>query len=130
MPLFNSFRQHLYRFFSKPDYEETIIIQKALNKNLLKLFHSYGIAKKLQSVEFFFYTNTLDKANNLAIQLSLAGYEIYSVSESTYENTYSIIGCTPPIKMDNESLTGWSEERCKPGYDNDCKFDGWGTLIE
>ncbi len=86
MPLFNSFRQHLYRFFSKPDYEETIIIQKALNKNLLKLFHSYGIAKKLQSVEFFFYTNTLDKANNLAIQLSLAGYEIYSVSESTYEH--------------------------------------------
>ena len=127
---FNSFRQRLYRFFSRDEYEESSRMQKTLNEKVLGLFHGYGGTKEFQGVEFFFYTDTQDKANNLAIELSAMGYDVYGVSKDADADKYSITGCTMPIKMDEESLTDWSKQMCKLGYDNDCQFDGWGTLIE
>src|SRR5256885_8843795 len=100
---FNSFRQHLYRFFGKNKYEETRGMQKILNKKLLELFRGHGGTKELQAIEFFFYTDTLNKANNLAIELSAMGYEVYGVEDNTTNDQYSIIGYTPPLKM-NEKL--------------------------
>ena len=126
---FNSFRQHLYRFFSRDEYEESSGMQKFLNEKVLGLFHDYGGTKEFQGIEFFFYTDTPDKANNLAIELSAMGYEVYGADKGP-DDKYSIIGCTMPIGMDEESVTNWSKQMCKLGYDNDCQFDGWGTLIE
>ena len=126
---FNSFRQHLYRFFSKKEYEDKKDMQQTLNNKVLGLFQDYGGKSEYMSVEFFFYTDTQDKANNLAIELAAMGYEMYGADKGS-DDKYSIIGCTMPIGMHEESVTNWSKQMCKLGYDNDCQFDGWGTLIE
>src|SRR5258706_14867358 len=126
---FNSFRQHLYRFFGKNEYEDSKEMQKTLNNKVLGLFEDYGGKRELMSVEFFFYTDTGDKANNLAIELSAMQYEVYGVNKED-DNRFSVIGCTCPLKMDDESLTTWSERMCEIGYNHECKFDGWGTLIQ
>ena len=126
---FNSFRQHLYRFFSRNDYEESKEVQRMLNNKVLGIFHGFGGKSERQQVEFFFYTDTLDKGNNLAIELTSLHYEVYGVDKCRDDGQYSVIGCTCPLKMDEDSLTGWSEQMCALGYKYDCKFDGWGTLI-
>ena len=126
---FNSFRQNIYRFFSKKEYEDSKRMQRFLNKKVLGLFRNYGGKSDLKSIEFFFYTDTQDKANNLAIELSAMGYEVYGTDKGS-DDKYSIIGCTMPIRIDERSVTNWSRQMCKLGYDNDCQFDGWGTLID
>ena len=31
------------------------------------------------------------------------------------------------VKMDLQTVTNWTTQMCKLGFDNDCGFDGWGT---
>ena len=78
---FNSFRQHLYRFFSSNEYEDSKGMQRILNSRVVRLFHKHGGKSECKPVEFFFYTDTEDKAANLAIELSALNYEIYGVSK-------------------------------------------------
>jgi regulator of RNase E activity RraB len=126
---FNSFRKHLYRFFDKKDFEDSKGMQQTLNKKVLELFGKYGRKNECRNVEFFFYTDALDKANNLAIELSAMQYEIYDVIKID-DDSYSISGSTGQLKMDEASLMDWSEQMCTLGYNHDCQFDGWGTLVE
>jgi len=131
MSFFNSFRNHLYRFFSKKEMADAIAVQPKLNYSLFKLFKQYGGAKTQSPVEFFFYTDTEDKANNLVIELVKLEYEIYGIyppTEDTLE--WSIIGATIPLFMNEHELTKWCERMNQLGYETDCRFDGWGTLIE
>jgi regulator of RNase E activity RraB len=132
MPSFNSFRQHLYRFFSKKDRDESLGMQSFLNKKVLELGKKFGAKENaFQSVEFFFYSDEEDKANNLVIELARLGYEVYAVYPPELEDQqWSVIGCTIPMNLQEGELTNWSEQMVKLGYECDCKFDGWGSLIE
>lgn len=132
MPFFNSFRQHLYRFFSKKEKDESLSMQQILNKEVLALGKKYGQKENaFQSVEFFFYSDKGNKANNLAIELAKLGYEVYDAFPPKDENQqWSVIGCTTPMNLEEDELTHWSEQMIELGYECDCKFDGWGTLIE
>ena len=131
MNFFNSFRQHIYQFFTGEERDESIVMQPVLNKEVLKLMKRFGgTSNSFQSVEFFFYSDTEDKANNLAIELNKLNYEVYGVSQSFKENEWSIIGCTPALNLNDESLNAWSKQMVDLGFKCDCKFDGWGTLIE
>jgi hypothetical protein len=98
---------------------------------LFNLFKQYGGTKTRSSVEFFFYTDTEDKANNLAIELVKLNYDIYEISPPG-ENiqNWSITGVTIPLLMNEHELTKWCEAMNRLGYEIDCRFDGWGTLIE
>ena len=90
-----------------------------------------GKSNPLQSVEFFFYSDEEDKANNLAIELSKLGYEVYGVHPPLYEGgQWSVTGLTLPMKLEDEDFNNWSKQMVQLGYECDCKFDGWGTLIE
>ena len=131
MSVFNSFRNHLYRFFSKKEMTDAIAVQPKLNLNLFKLFKQYGGTKTQGPVEFFFYTDTEDKANNLVIELAKLRYEIYGIYPPTEGiPDWSIIGGTIPMFMNEHELTKWCETMNRLGYETDCRFDGWGTLIE
>ncbi|MDQ3681911.1 MAG: ribonuclease E inhibitor RraB [Bacteroidota bacterium] len=131
MSYFNSFRNHLYRFFSKKEMAGAIAIQPKLNRSLLRLFKQYGGTKTGSPVEFFFYTDTEDKANNLVIELVKLKYEIYGISSPAKGiQHWCIIGVTTPLLMNEYELTKWCEAMNRLGYETDCRFDGWGTLIE
>jgi len=131
MSFVNSFRNHLYRFFSKKEKDENLGMQQFLNKKVLELRKKFGgNANVFQRVEFFFYSDQEDKANNLAIELSKLGYEVYSVNPPAYKDQqWSVIGCTSPIDLREDELTNWSTQMIELGYQCDCKFDGWGTFI-
>lgn len=82
-------------------------------------------------VEFFFYTNTLEKAKALADEMVRLQYEVYGYGPCGYDTSqFSIAGCTPKMKMADEIMTAWVEKMCELGYQYDCKFDGWGTLLD
>lgn len=131
MPFFNSFRNHLYRFFSKKEMMDAIAVQPKLNRSLFKLFKQYGGTKKEGPVEFFFYTDAEDKANNLVIELIRLKFEVYGIyPPAEGKPDWSIIGATTPLCMNEYELTKWSEKMNQVGFETDCRFDGWGTLIE
>jgi hypothetical protein len=131
MSVFNSFRNHLYRFFSKKELKNAMVVQPKLNRSLFKLFKQYGGKKKESSVEFFFYTDTEDKAANLVIELSKLGYEIYGIYPPEEKiPDWSITGATTSLCMHEQELTTWCEKMNQLGFETDCRFDGWGALIE
>jgi Regulator of ribonuclease activity B len=131
MSFYNTFWNKLYRFFTREEMQEGIAMQPELSKTLFGLFRKYGGKKQYSGVEFFFYADAEDKAANLAIALHQLNYSVYGVfppSESMKD--WSITGITPPIPFSEKEMTAWCETMYKLGYEFDCKFDGWGTLIE
>jgi hypothetical protein len=32
--------------------------------------------------------------------------------------------------MDLASVLNWTETMCRVGFEHDCEFDGWGTLLD
>ncbi len=110
MSYFNSFRNHLYRFFSKKEMADVIAIQPKLNHRLLSLFKQFGGNKNESPVEFFFYTDAEDKANNLIIELVKLKYEIYEISPPGEKiQNWSLTGVTIPLLMNEHELTKWCE---------------------
>lgn len=129
--MFNSFRQHLYRFFNKEDAAESKTMHPVMNKRLFEILPRYkSNESREEGIEFFFYTDEEEKANNLAIELKALGYEIYGIypPEEDHEK-WSVTGCHTGLKLYQEELDKWSGQMIQVGYDNDCKFDGWGSLI-
>ena len=130
MSYFNSFRNHIYRFFSKKEMADAIVVQPKLNRSLFNLFKQYGGTRTESPVEFFFYTDTEDKANNLAIELVKLKYEIYGIYPPAGDiHNWSIIRATTQLLMNEHELTKWCEAMTILGYETDCRFDGWETLI-
>lgn len=79
-------------------------------------------------VEFFFYTNTESKASSLAGALIKMTYTVYYFGLCSYDKSrYSLAGCTPKMKMTDNTLTQWTEQMCELALEYDCDFDGWGT---
>ncbi len=102
---------------------------RKLVHRLLSLSKKYGgKTGQLQQVEFFFYADSQDKASNLAIELSKLGYDIYGVERS--RNSWSVIGCTPLMKIDEATLSEWGEAMYAIADEMNVLFDGWGMLIE
>lgn len=77
----------------------------------------------LQPVTFFFYADTEDKASNVAIELAKLGYEVYGVEKS--QQQWSVIGNTPPMKIDEDTLTQWGEAMYALADEMEVTFDGW-----
>lgn len=127
---FNSFRQNLYRFFSKEEKEQHSAVYPFLNKRIFKLSKRFKSKEPVEKgIEFFFYTDEMDKANNLVIELAQLGYEIYDVRPPTINELFSITGCNRTINFEEEEMTIWTEQMIALGYKCDCQFDGWGTLL-
>jgi regulator of RNase E activity RraB len=78
-------------------------------------------------LEYFFYTNTSEKAAALAAELEALGYDgEYDVSASD-KRQYVITGWTQVMLMDVITVASWVRRMCEIGDRHDCEFDGWGT---
>ncbi len=131
MNAFNSFRNHLYRFFTKEEREESLEMQPFLNKKVMELFSKFGgRSNTIKEAEFFFYSDEEDKANNLAIELNKMGYKPGIYPPEKEKDQWAIIGCTGRLNLSAKEFDKWSEKMVELGYECDCKFDGWGTIVE
>jgi tetratricopeptide (TPR) repeat protein len=129
MGLFNIFGKKDDRYISESTFKATVQKQKEMNTQTLTQLRKYGVENESElKLEFFFYTDRQDKASNLAIELKKLNYNIETIDKSAGDpKLWAVTGWTTPIKMDVKSVTEWTEQMCKIGFENDCDFDGWGT---
>ena len=84
----------------------------------------------LRSLEFFFYTNTMEKAKLLAEELQKKEYSVAYRKSGYNKKQFVITGWTRKISIEDSALADWAKEMCELGYKYDCEFDGWGTNID
>lgn len=103
-------------------------MQSRLAPVTLDHLRSFGVPDETElRMEFFFYSKTMIKAEELASELRLLNYDVETGKSAGANNLFLITGWTIKMKMDNETVVHWAEEMCELGYEFDCKFDGWGT---
>ena len=115
------------RFVSERGFVENKKKQKKMVPQTMQELRKIGVTEdKELKLEYFFYTNTPDKAKIFSQEIAKLGYAVeYSKSAST--NDFVITGWTTKMKMNNSVVESWSEKMCDLGYKFDCDFDGWGT---
>lgn len=78
-------------------------------------------------LEYFFYTNTADKAKQLATEIEKLNYTVQHGVSAGDKNLFIVTGWTTKMKMSEEVVKHWTKQMCELGYKFDCEFDGWGT---
>lgn len=87
-------------------------------------------ADKELKLEYFFYTNTAEKAEQFANEIGKLNYSVEHGVSAGYKHLFIITGWTTKIKMADEVVKQWTKQMCEFGYKFDCEFDGWGTEAE
>ena len=94
----------------------------------LEQLRSLGVTDKSRlKLEFFFFTNSDQKAAALAEVLKKRGYEVQHGASGDPERPFLITGWTDKMALDDATVVAWTREMCQLGFDSDCGFDGWGT---
>ena len=129
--LFKSKPKKPGRFLSVQEAKEDLVPgQIASNYPLLEVLKQHGVTDNDQlKLEFAFFTNDIHKGENLKKALSIrADYQVDHLIR--VKKLWRLTGWSNKIKMDIDSINHWTFDMCKIGFDNDCKFDGWGTFPE
>lgn len=117
------------RFLRRKDfYKKHLPQQKATQKALAIIDQISTESEVSREVDFFFYTNSLEKAKKLSTLLQDLGYEVYEPQNSGEK--ISVSGSTCPIPIDEKPFLEWVEKMNDLGYTCDCDFDGWGMGSE
>ncbi len=77
-------------------------------------------------VYYFFHTNTLQKAEQLATELQQLHYTAITDAVPN-SNLFMITGQTTKMKMTYEVIKKWTAIIGELGYTFDCNFLGWET---
>jgi regulator of RNase E activity RraB len=128
----------LFSFFGKKDsiqfvsgeaFEEKSAIQLNMLPVLMGKLRELNVDEDRElMLEFFFYTNTYQKAGAFAQELSNLNCQVkYGVSEGD-KKLFIITGWTTKVKMKDAVVAAWIKQMCSLGYKFDCEFDGWGTI--
>ena len=97
----------------------------------LEQLRGYDVTSKSSlKLEYFFYTNSADKASAMTSVLEPLNYTASFQQIEPEDEIYVITGWTIPMRMDEPTVVGWTGEMCRLGYKHDCSFDGWGTNPE
>ena len=83
--------------------------------------------ESLLKLEYFFYTNTKEKAEGLAQKLADTGYTGSYDNSASDKKQFVVTGWTSRMKMDDQTVLDWTGRMCDAGQEHDCEFDGWGT---
>ena len=85
-------------------------------------------AKKKLEIDFFFYTDTSEKAEKIADELRKLDFEVSCHEHKMERKIYSVVCSTDKLENDEELLIYWTKHMCQLGYKFDCEFDGWGMV--
>jgi len=119
------------RFISENQHKENVASQLSMSPQTVEQLRGYGVTdEKSLKLEYFFYTNSSDKAEALSNELLSMGYSS-EFGESVQDKKIQIVtGWSIPIQMATDSVLDWTATMCNLGYKHDCEFDGWGTNPE
>ncbi len=116
------------RFVTESAFRKNLVSQSRMTPQTLEQLRDYGVTDDSKlALEFFFYTDTAAKASALATLLSTEGYLVEHGPSASDETTLVVTGWTTRMRMDEKTVTAWTERMCRIGFEHDCQFDGWGT---
>jgi hypothetical protein len=112
-------------------HEENTNNQLTYTPETLAALLEHGVSKgKKLKLEYFFYTNTPEKADALADELEAQQYSVECGEAEGNKSLFVITGWSTPVAIDEASLLAWTKKMCETGFKHDCEFDGWGTNVE
>jgi hypothetical protein len=128
----------LFTIFKKDGDKDRFITRTALdnkrpqlqqaNIQIIGQLRQVGVSKDRElKLEYFFYTNTHEKAKELASALGQLYYSVKYGPSASNQSVFVITGWTNKIKMTDEDILNWVQQMCELGFKFDCDFDGWGT---
>ena len=116
------------RYHSAADHEQNLTAQVNMTPQTIEQLRRIGVGAGAElRLEFFFYTDTEEKAASLATALNALGYDAASDYAAIADGTFVVTGWTTKLKMDTAIVVKWTGEMCSLGYSHDAEFDGWGT---
>ena len=116
------------RFKSEAEYTENRVQQLAMTPKILAQLRQHGVTDESElSVEYFFHTDMLEKASQLAGKLTSLGYTSGSGHSAKDKKLVVVTGKTIPMKMDDKTVLDWTDRMCDLGRQFDCEFAGWGV---
>lgn len=128
MGLFNFLKQKPRPFINDANFRNSRDMQKNMTPKTLEQLRKIDVDENRElKLEYFFYTNTMDKAEHLATEISKLDYEVQFGISANDKKLFIITGWTTKMKMSNEVVMKWTEQMSDLGYQFDCEFDGWGT---
>lgn len=102
--------------------------QLTMTPQTVAQLRQYGVTDESQlKLEYFFYTNSKEKAAALAQALATLGYTGSYDHSASDKKQFVVTGWTSRMKMDDQTVLDWTGRMCDAGHEHDCEFDGWGT---
>ena len=115
-------------FQSESAYAENRSRQLTMSPQTVAQLRTYGVTDESQlKLEYFFYTNTKEKAATLAQKLTSMGYTGSHDHSASDKKQFVVTGWTSSMRMDKKTVVDWTGSMCDIGHEYDCEFDGWGT---
>jgi hypothetical protein len=115
-------------FQSESAHAENRSRQLTMSPQTVAQLRTYGVTEESQlKLEYFFYTNTMEKAAALAQNLADMGYKGSYNHSASDKRQFVVTGWTSPMQMDEKTVLDWTGRMCDVGHEHDCEFDGWGT---
>ncbi|MBX3243181.1 MAG: ribonuclease E inhibitor RraB [Acidobacteria bacterium] len=104
--------------------------QIEMSPQTVAALREHGITdEKTLPLEFFFYTNSEEKASKLSNELAALEYSSSYGNSAHNRKEFLINGWSTPIQIDENRILQWTADMCDRGAKHDCEFDGWGTSV-
>jgi regulator of RNase E activity RraB len=115
-------------FVSELSFKTNRKMQLSMTPLTLNQLRNLGVIEEQElRLEYFFYTNTFEKAKLFADVIGQLNYQVSYGQAAGNKKLYVITGWTSKMKMSNYTVGEWASQMCDLGYKFDCEFDGWGT---
>ena len=116
------------RFQTDEAYAQNRARQLTMTPQTVSQLRKYGVTDDSRlKLEYFYYTNTKEKAAALAQELADLGYTGSLDHSASDRKQFVVTGWTSPMRMDDHTVLDWIGRMCDVGHKHDCEFDGWGT---
>jgi hypothetical protein len=80
--------------------------------------------------DYWFYTDTMEKAIGLADELRKLFYEVDVKPSGTGDDRICVSGITAFMNDEDGAMENWVKKMNELGFIHDCSFDGWGSAVE
>lgn len=115
---------------NEEQFENGKDIQEASVPIIMNIMRGLGDGSPEELVlEFYFYTDENEKAENMAEALSKFGYDVQIDDTGRPGLCFLISGQTIPMPNEDEVIESWAKKMNEIGYIHDCQFGGWGIAV-
>ena len=116
------------QFVSEKAFKSNLDNQMQMTPQTLHQLRKINVtAEKELKLEYFFYTNTAEKAEKLANEIGKLNYTVQHGTSASDKKLFIVTGWTTKMKMSDDVVSDWTQQMCEIGNKFDCEFDGWGT---